>query len=137
MTSIVKYADIAEPKDGESNLHALLCPVDRCRCVLLRAGKATVVRRPDIRLPDFAVNTDASPESTPHRQQESDLYFSVADMWTFENIGFSKDVQGRKYLACADCDAGPVGVHVVDPPTGREKEFLIKVERTRYQVAAA
>lgn len=53
---------------------------------------------------------------------------------TFENISFSKDaiVDGRKlkYLACADCDVGPIGWH--DTSSG---EYLLDVRRVRYRLA--
>lgn len=32
-------------------------------------------------------------------------------MYTFENIGVSHTVGNVKYLACADCERGPVGWH--------------------------
>lgn len=38
-------------------------------------------------------------------------FWKVDDMFTFDNIGFSNTVGTTKYLACADCDAGPVGYH--------------------------
>lgn len=38
-------------------------------------------------------------------------YWTVNDMFTFENIGFSNTVQNKKYLICADCEMGPVGYH--------------------------
>lgn len=38
-------------------------------------------------------------------------YWLVEDMYTFENIGVSHTVGNVKYLACADCERGPVGWH--------------------------
>ncbi|KAH8237928.1 hypothetical protein KR032_008066 [Drosophila birchii] len=38
-------------------------------------------------------------------------FWLVKDMMTFENIGFSNTVDGRKFLVCADCERGPVGYH--------------------------
>ena len=35
----------------------------------------------------------------------------MADMFDFENIGFSHTVGDTKYLVCADCEQGPVGWH--------------------------
>lgn len=34
-------------------------------------------------------------------------------MFTFQNVGFSHTVGNNKYLACADCEAGPIGYHDV------------------------
>ncbi|XP_013194389.2 guanine nucleotide exchange factor MSS4 homolog [Amyelois transitella] len=41
-------------------------------------------------------------------------YFHVENMYTFENIGFTHQVDTYKYLTCADCDAGPVGYFETD-----------------------
>jgi len=38
-------------------------------------------------------------------------WWVVADMFDFENIGFSHTVGDTKYLVCADCEQGPVGWH--------------------------
>ncbi|KAH8269737.1 hypothetical protein KR018_008657 [Drosophila ironensis] len=38
-------------------------------------------------------------------------FWLVQDMMTFENIGFSHSVNGKKFLVCADCERGPVGFH--------------------------
>lgn len=35
-------------------------------------------------------------------------------MYTFENIGFSNTVGNIKYLACADCELGPIGYYDTD-----------------------
>ncbi|KAJ3320927.1 hypothetical protein HDV06_004705 [Boothiomyces sp. JEL0866] len=39
-----------------------------------------------------------------------EFYWTVQNMMTFENIGFSKiNEAGIQYLICADCDLGPLG----------------------------
>ncbi|KAL0277613.1 UNVERIFIED_CONTAM: hypothetical protein PYX00_004846 [Menopon gallinae] len=38
-------------------------------------------------------------------------FLQINDMYTFENICFSIAVGDIKYLACADCEIGPVGYH--------------------------
>lgn len=46
--------------------------------------------------------------------ESSDLvnkYWCVDNMYAFENVGFSKTVDGVKYLICADCEIGPIGWH--------------------------
>ncbi|KAH8241079.1 hypothetical protein KR026_011696 [Drosophila bipectinata] len=47
---------------------------------------------------------DLTTESLKH-------FWLVKDMMTFENIGFSHSVNGKKFLVCADCERGPVGYH--------------------------
>lgn len=44
-------------------------------------------------------------------------YWTVDNMFTFENVGFSHTVEKAKYLTCADCDMGPVGYY--DIPSGK------------------
>ena len=59
-------------------------------------------------------------------------FWLVADMFHFENVGFSKTVDGRtKYLICADCERGPIGWHDLDNRT----EFLVAAERVQYSSA--
>ena len=56
-------------------------------------------------------------------------FWLVRDMFHFENLGFSKTVDGKvKYLICADCERGPIGWHSLDNRT----EFLIAAERVQY-----
>ena len=55
-------------------------------------------------------------------------HWLVTDMFDFENVGFSKNVDDIKYLICADCERGPVGWHVV---TETDK-FYISCTRVKY-----
>jgi len=43
--------------------------------------------------------------------QSDDLsrFWRVSGMFTFENIGFTNQMNGIKYLLCADCEQGPIG----------------------------
>ncbi|KAL4717505.1 hypothetical protein ACJJTC_000654 [Scirpophaga incertulas] len=41
-------------------------------------------------------------------------YYHVDNMYIFENIGFTHQVDNYKYLTCADCEAGPVGYYDLD-----------------------
>lgn len=52
-------------------------------------------------------------------------HWFVDDMFTFENVGFTKDVGRIKYLICADCEIGPIGWHCLDDKKG----FYIAMER--------
>ncbi|KAL3288458.1 hypothetical protein HHI36_002903 [Cryptolaemus montrouzieri] len=52
-------------------------------------------------------------------------YWSVPDMYTFQNVGFSNTVGSTKYLTCADCEAGPIGYH--DLGNGRSYVALARV----------
>ena len=36
-------------------------------------------------------------------------FYVLKDMFDFENVGFCNTVGNLKYLACADCEVGPIG----------------------------
>jgi len=59
--------------------------------------------------------------------------FQVKDPLQFENVGFSKTVDNVKYLACADCELGPVGwqqlpVGICSVAVSRVRHGLSKTE---------
>lgn len=50
-------------------------------------------------------------------------------MMAFENVGFTRSVEGIKYLICADCEYGPIGyldsetsLHFISPTRLKYKE---------------
>ena len=55
-------------------------------------------------------------------------HWLVSDMFAFENVGFSMTVGSIKYLACADCDRGPIGWHDIKDKT----KFYVAVERVEH-----
>ncbi|XP_052861102.1 guanine nucleotide exchange factor MSS4 homolog [Anopheles cruzii] len=55
-------------------------------------------------------------------------FWMVKDMYIFENIGFSNTVNNKKYLICADCEAGPVGYYDVDT-----KQCYVALERVKHE----
>ena len=81
-------------------------------------------------------------------EEQIDSWWLVDDMFTFDNIGFRFDLiidqslrvcdfskaatGGLKYLTCADCEIGPLGVHDPSDP----KKFLIAASRVRYNDSA-
>jgi guanine nucleotide exchange factor len=74
---------------------------------------------------------DAESKPTPATQQPH-FYWQLNDMMAFENVAFSHTVPGTpgsKYLACADCELGPIGY------TGSDRKiFCIAVDRVAYTV---
>jgi len=36
-------------------------------------------------------------------------FWLVVDMFTFDNVGFTKTLENIKFLICADCEIGPIG----------------------------
>jgi guanine nucleotide exchange factor len=55
-------------------------------------------------------------------------FWCINDMLTFENIGFTNSVNNIKYLICADCEIGPVGLQYLDNPN----EFLVSIDRVKH-----
>lgn len=47
----------------------------------------------------------------PVQEESLKRFCCVDDIFTFENMGFSKTVGDQKYLACAECELGPLGFH--------------------------
>lgn len=66
-----------------------------------------------------------SNESSPETETIS-CFWTVPDMFTFQNVGFSNTVGDNKYLTCADCEAGPIGYH--DIPSKKSYVALSRVE---------
>lgn len=60
--------------------------------------------------------------------EEPEFFWTVSDMMAFENIGFSKNKEGIKYLICADCEVGPLGYH---DTSERPLKYYIAIERCR------
>ncbi|PVZ97687.1 hypothetical protein BB558_006353 [Smittium angustum] len=55
------------------------------------------------------------------------FYWSVSDVFSFENIGISKPVNGGiQYLICAECECGPLGFHDTETVKILAQETLSK-----------
>lgn len=67
----------------------------------------------------------ATPEE--HEGEEMTDFWVVADMFTFENVGFSHSVGNVKFLVCADCEIGPVGYHDIVT-----KKCFISLKRVKH-----
>ena len=68
---------------------------------------------------------------TSDNQQGETLcrHWLVHDMYAFENVGFSMTVDSIKYLACADCECGPIGWHDINDRT----KFYVALERVEHR----
>lgn len=57
------------------------------------------------------------------------IFWLVQDMFHFENVGFSKTVNGsEQFLICADCEIGPIGWHNIR----NKNEYYVAAERVTY-----
>ncbi|KAJ2714951.1 hypothetical protein H4R19_001462 [Coemansia spiralis] len=128
--------------DGtRTNPLSIGCPRPGCRCKIVRPGVAVLVqRRPAEALPAFGadVAADVLPDEIALllRNEAQPLadgaywFWRLGDMMEFENVGFSRPVNGVKYLSCADCDLAPIGYH--DTAGSGTSEFLVAADRVAY-----
>jgi len=98
-------------------------------------------------LPTMNASRDAASEQV----EDITRWWQIDDIYAFENMGFSKDVLNAssegsgggdeqsddsaamhqrpqlKYLVCADCERGPLGVHF-----SKSKKSFLAVDRVNY-----
>ncbi|XP_076651463.1 RAB interacting factor STRAT [Halictus rubicundus] len=94
-----------------------------CPSKMLNAGAARLVNI-EFNLP----YVQRKGEGEADQQELVTDHWLVEDMYTFENIGVSHTVDNVKYLACADCERGPVGWH--DLAT---KKSYISLSRVKHE----
>ncbi|XP_027521543.1 guanine nucleotide exchange factor MSS4 [Corapipo altera] len=102
------------------NLRAVLC--QRCGSRVLLPGAATFARR-ELLLP--AMRKKAATAAAGGGGDVLREHWLVRDMFSFENVGFTRDVGNVKFLVCADCEAGPIGWHCLDD----KDSFYVALER--------
>ncbi|XP_030321424.1 guanine nucleotide exchange factor MSS4 [Calypte anna] len=106
------------------NLKAVLC--QRCGSRVLLPGAATFARR-ELLLP--AMRKKAAAASGGGGGDLVREHWLVRDMFSFENVGFTRDVGNVKFLVCADCEAGPIGWHCLDD----KESFYVALERVAHE----
>ncbi|KAM9595502.1 guanine nucleotide exchange factor MSS4 [Morphnus guianensis] len=105
------------------NLKAVLC--QRCGSRVLLPGAATFARR-ELLLPAMRKKAAAAAAGGGDLLRE---HWLVRDMFSFENVGFTRDVGNVKFLVCADCEAGPIGWHCLDD----KDSFYVALERVAHE----
>ncbi|XP_014471325.1 PREDICTED: guanine nucleotide exchange factor MSS4 homolog [Dinoponera quadriceps] len=91
--------------DGK-NKNKIFCTF--CPSKILNAGVARLINM------EFALPyVHCKGEGEGNQTESISDYWLIENMFTFENIGVSHTVDKVKYLACADCERGPVGWHDV------------------------
>ncbi|XP_059687178.1 guanine nucleotide exchange factor MSS4 [Gavia stellata] len=106
------------------NLKAVLC--QRCGSRVLLPGAATFARR-ELLLP--AMRKKAAAAAGGGGGDLVREHWLVRDMFSFENVGFTRDVGNVKFLVCADCEAGPIGWHCLDD----KDSFYVALERVAHE----
>ncbi|NXQ94897.1 MSS4 factor, partial [Sagittarius serpentarius] len=107
------------------NLKAVLC--QRCGSRVLLPGAATFARR-ELLLPAMRKKAAAAAGGGGGGDVVRE-HWLVRDMFSFENVGFTRDVGNVKFLVCADCEAGPIGWHCLDD----KDSFYVALERVAHE----
>eukprot|EP01094_Clydonella_sp_ATCC50884_P026340 TRINITY_DN7194_c0_g1_i1.p1 TRINITY_DN7194_c0_g1~~TRINITY_DN7194_c0_g1_i1.p1 ORF type:complete len:150 (-),score=51.74 TRINITY_DN7194_c0_g1_i1:112-561(-) len=105
------------------NSMTIFCSV--CGCTILLPQHASLLKR-QLCLPTSKKNEEGI-------EEELGSFWWVKNMMHFENIAFSKTVGQKKFLTCAECELGIVGVQLLD----EENAFFIAHERVSYDAARA
>ncbi|BFF95896.1 guanine nucleotide exchange factor MSS4 homolog [Drosophila madeirensis] len=79
-----------------------------CNSLMLKASEGSYSEQ-EIDVPLMVQKQDRTAENL--NTEPLKHFWLVKDMLSFENIGFSHTVDGKKFLVCADCERGPVGYH--------------------------
>ncbi|KAF1556710.1 Guanine nucleotide exchange factor MSS4, partial [Eudyptes schlegeli] len=108
------------------NLKAVLC--QRCGSRVLLPGAATFARR-ELLLPAMRKKAAAAAAAGGGGGDLVREHWLVHDMFSFENVGFTRDVGNVKFLVCADCEAGPIGWHCLDD----KDSFYVALERVAHE----
>jgi len=63
--------------------------------------------------------------------EDVELFWKVDEQLHFENVGFSKTVNGdEKFLMCADCEQGPIGWTQLSQPQSYVATARVKYAKT-------
>ncbi|KAK9466547.1 Mss4-like protein [Lipomyces arxii] len=119
-------------REGGKNSYRLYCSYDNCESLVVSPNVAILQRRPVI----SSQHLQEKLLDSSNGQLELDWSWVLYDPFEFDNIGFSKSSNsGIKYLACADCDRGPLGYHDENyrDADGR-KEYLLTASMVKYQI---
>ncbi|XP_020390215.1 guanine nucleotide exchange factor MSS4 [Rhincodon typus] len=108
------------------NGKAVVC--ERCGSRVLSPGTARYRRR-ELFLPSMRQRVALGTEESSVQGDMLQEHWFVDDMYAFENVGFTKNVNNIKYLVCADCEIGPIGWHCLDD----KKSFYVALDRVQHE----
>ncbi|EFO92863.1 hypothetical protein CRE_10270 [Caenorhabditis remanei] len=95
--------------EARTNENTLICKI--CQTVVILKNMTTewLDEERDLPLPRQKKGIEYAQTEPVHG------YFGVKDIFAFENVGFTRSSEGKRYLVCGECEQGPVGF--VDPAT--------------------
>lgn len=113
--------------DTNKNIKKIKCL--RCDSYILQPMSCVYKElEQSIQIPAFRQKKDIVSNAANIELESTNRFWLAHDMYTFENIGFTNTVDNKKYLICADCEMGPVGIQNLDNPT----EFLVCLNRVKH-----
>ncbi|CAG7720059.1 unnamed protein product [Allacma fusca] len=118
LSSFTNSEDVVQ--DGKNKV-AIYCV--HCTSLILNPATGTYLSNIQFDLPTMTQKKNALTVQTDPVTE----CFRVDDMYHFENIGFSVQANDVQYLACADCEFGPVG-------WCKDKISFIALSRVRYEL---
>ena len=110
-------------EDDVKNIKQLVCPYCPSKILPPKMGSYEDTKEYELQI------VKKSDEGVVHIAKEKlSQFYRVEDMFDFDNIGFSNTVDEVKYLICADCEAGPIGYHVLST-----KKSYVALSRINHQ----
>jgi len=133
-------ADDKEPSsdlydESKKNTKLIRCRV--CQCKIMRPNNARLVSRETYlhtdrkkTLPPHPDHPEQTQPSYEHEKEKVVWFWHLTDMYSFENMGFSKTVDtNTKYLTCADCEREIIGFQILS----EGNNFYLAANRVDYE----
>ncbi|CCJ30304.1 unnamed protein product [Pneumocystis jirovecii] len=112
--------------EGIKNAETLYCPYPKCKSVILLKDMGVLVYRK---------NKISYKNDNVSSSDTMSTFWTVSSPFVFENLGFSKNIEGNiKFLACADCDRGPLGYYDPNVLNNGEEEYLLATDKVAYGI---
>lgn len=154
---IEEFIDISAfiNEENKKNKHKITCT--KCSCLILRPSDGNFIENevcffssyhyffplinqfcslPKIELPVMKTNEELKRQIANGQIKSSEFELEklkdcwcIDDIFTFENVGVSNTVDGLKYLICADCEYGPIGVHYLN-----NKKSYLALNRVEHKI---
>ncbi|KAG8237048.1 hypothetical protein J437_LFUL016114 [Ladona fulva] len=100
--------DLIEDGKNAKTVHCMHCPSK------ILSPKNGSYQKIEFLLPEPRQKKDLGEHNEDLKEELLSDFWVVEDMYRFENMGFSHSVGSVKYLACADCEIGPIGLYRTD-----------------------
>lgn len=113
--------------DTKKNKNKIKCL--RCDSYILQPMTGVYSKQePSISIPLVKQKKELANNLDKMEKESIENFWLVQEMMTFENIGFTNTVDNKKYLICADCEIGPIGLQSLQKPN----EFLLCIDRVKH-----